>query len=245
MSDTIVVTSIYREFWGTKEFRKSVERTGLPLHNAFKGHKFTGNGDVIRNIYEALLELRDKYKYAIYSDGADSYFIKSFTPPDGYILYSTEKAIWPPTAEMQGKWKYFWNSEELRADAVPETPWKYLNGGGYCGEIDLLIKFFEKYGLDKLEGDVNGQKEQSDAFITARHDRFPIFLDTLCRFFQTTGFEEEGDFEMGTVRRSNGTITKIFANAVTGTMPYVLHGNGRTDMRSIYKHFNPKHIQPF
>lgn len=230
MSNTIVVTSIYSEFWGTEEFRKSVEKVGLPLHNAWKGTRFTGHGETLRYVYEALKGLENDYKYAIYSDGADSYFIKSFTPPDNTVIYSTEKAVWPPN--IKHKW------EDYYKDKVPESVWMYLNGGGYCGEIRLLIEFFEKYGLNNYKGDINGQKEQSFAFIKAHQEGFPIMLDTKCEYFQTTGFEHDGDFKMGTVGRPNGTFTKIFANTKTGTLPSILHGNGRTDMRKIYKFFN-------
>lgn len=239
MSDTIVITSIYRPFWGTEEFRKSVDKVGLPLHNAFKGTHFTGNGDIIRWIYEALLELKDKYKYAIYSDGADSYFVRSFIPPSGVIVYSTEKAIWPPTQDMKDKWNDFWNKNTYRGDFLVDTPWKYLNGGGYCGEINLLIEFFEKYGLSNLTGDVNGQREQAEAFLKAREDNFPITLDTNCWYFQTTGFAEEQDLmtlvwngmkEFNEPEGLNVTIT----NRITGGSPALLHGNGRTDLSWLY-----------
>jgi hypothetical protein len=222
---TIVITSIYNEFWGTKHFRKSCERVGLPLHNAFKGNRFTGNGDVIRNIYEALKGLENEYKYAIYADGADSLFLRSFTPPDDCIIYSTEKAVWPNAPDMFEKWKHHYRFWEPN---LP-SPWAYLNGGGYCGPIQFLIEFFERYGLSKLKGDVNGQREQSEAFMKAFEDGFKIALDTQCLYFQTTGFEHEGDFQAD---------ENEFKNLITNTKPAILHGNGRTPMTHLYNLYN-------
>lgn len=224
-NNTIVITSIYSEFWGTRHFRKSCERVGLPVHNAFKGNKFTGNGDVIRNIYEALKGLENQYQYAIYADGADSLFLKSFEVPTNHVLYSTEKAIWPPTEDLKNKWAQY----ERDFISLVDSPWKYLNGGGYCGPIQLLIQFFERYGLNKLRGDVNGQREQSEAYIQARYDNFPIYLDINCTHFQTTAFEHEGDFAVS----ESG-----FKNLITGTEPAILHGNGRTEMKHLYEIFN-------
>lgn len=215
MSNTIVITSIYQEFWGTEEFRKSLQKLDLPVYNAFKGTRFTGNGDVIRNIYESLLELKNTYEYGIYSDGADSYFVKSFIVPRGKVLYSAEKAMWPPRPILE----------------YPpcDSPWKYLNGGGYCGEIPLLIEFFERYGLSTLKGDVNGQLQQAQAYLQAVKDGFPIELDTNCEYFQTTGFADMGDLMV--VSRGQG---KEITNMITNTYPAVFHGNGRTDMKWIY-----------
>jgi len=242
MNKTIVITSIYQEFWGTKQFRKSCEQVGLPLYNAFRGNRFTGNGDVIRMIYEALQALENKYTYAIYADGADSYFTKSFAPLDSCIIYSTEKAVWPPTTQMNKAWEDYYKIKYLPninlfknslSGIYSSSPWKYLNGGGYCGPITLLLQFFERYGLDKLKGDVNGQDVQALAFIKAHDEGFPIFLDTECRYFQTIGFEDPGDFT--TILRSD--IEPIIKNEKTGNYPSLFHGNGRTPLNWIYDLF--------
>lgn len=222
MNNTVIITSIYKEFWGTEKFRKSVDRLGLPLHNAFKGKRFTGNGDVIRNIYEALLELKGKYEYAVYTDGADSILVKPFKPTN-FVLYSTEKAIYPPTKQLQQLWAEYYNGVEMY------SPWKYLNGGGYCGSITNLITFFERYGLSKLKGDVNGQDVQTVAYFNAIKDGFDIQLDQTCKIFQTTAFGEVGEL----VFTENG-----IKNTITSTYPCILHGNGRTDMKELYKHYN-------
>lgn len=226
MNDTIVVTSIYSEFWGTEQFRKSCARIGLPVHNAFKGTHFTGNGDAMRMIYEAYIELKDKYEYAIYSDGADTFFTKTFEPPKGVIIYSAEKAVWPPVEELRNKYNDFY---EKHLHIL--SPWKYLNAGNCCGPIPLLIEFYERYGLNKHDSNVNGQWQIAEALLKACDEDFPIYLDIECKYFQTTGFEYPGDFSLD--EQSLGII-----NNITGSRPSVLHGNGRTDMTPIYKRYN-------
>lgn len=210
---TVILTSIYSEFYGTENFRKSVERIGMPLYNAFTGGHFTGNGDVMKMKHTALLELRKKFRYAIYSDGADTVFFRSFTPPSDRIIYSAEKACYPI---------------ESLADQYPDKqpPWCYLNAGNWCAPIDLMIEFMEKYGLTKYSGDVNGQKEVTEAYLQAKKDGFPIFLDQKCEYFQTIAFEHEGDFSYDGFQ---------IVNNIYHTRPRVAHGNGRTDMKHIYE----------
>lgn len=239
---TVVITSIYSEFYGTREFRKSVERTGLPLYNAFPGGIFKGNGDVIANIYKALLTVqREGFESAIYSDGADSYFIGVPEVPKNYILYSTEKAVWPNAPDLEKLWELYHLWYNIKGSE--DSPWKYLNGGGYCGRIPLLIEYFEKYGLTELKGDINGQREQSEAYINSVKDNFPISLDVNCNIFQTTGFEHPRDFSIITDRVEDGWPEKwpklknskaYIHNNLTNTNPSIFHGNGRSDMSWLY-----------
>lgn len=245
--NTVVLTSIYQEFWGTEEFRKSCERVGLPIHNAWKNPgRFTGHANTLRYDYEALLYLKQnsQYKSVIYADGADSLFLKAFHVPTNCIIYSTEKAIWPPTDQMRTAWAKYYDKigfPNIQGFTDPYTgyssqsPWKYLNGGGWCGPIDGLIEFFERYGLNKLKGDINGQDYQALAFLKAHDEGFPIYLDAQCQYFQTTGFEDPNDFEYSG-RTEFGS--SYFRNKITHSYPAILHGNGRTDMKHLYETFN-------
>jgi hypothetical protein len=61
----------------------------------------------------------------------------------------------------------------------------------------------------------------------ADKDGFPIVFDLGCEYFQTTAFENKGDFDLA----PDG---KLLVNNLTGTIPCVLHGNGRTEMKPIY-----------
>jgi hypothetical protein len=231
INDTIVLTAIYHEFWGTEQFRKSVERVGLDVYNVFpENTPYRGNGFIYQYFYKAFLDLKDKYKTVIYSDGADTVFQKAFVPPTDRIIYSVEKAIWPPAERfphLKVLYDNYYNKHWRRND----WPWKYLNGGNWCGPIHLLIEWYERYGLKDLTGDINGQREQAEAFMKADADGFPIKFDHNCEYFQTTGFENQGDFSLA----EDG---KSIINNLTGTIPCVLHGNGRTPMNAIYNRYN-------
>jgi hypothetical protein len=218
MNDTIIITSIYSNTVQTGKMMKSCKDAGVPVHNAFRGRRFTGNGDVIRYVYEALLYFKNKYKYAIYSDGGDTYITRKFTPPDNIVVYSAEKACYPHPSMAE---KY----------PVPRTVWRFLNGGNYCGPIPLLIEFFEKYGLSKFKGDINGQHEQMIAYLKALEDGFPIILDEECVYFQTIAFAEPTDFSI---------TEQGIRNNITNTHPYIFHGNGRTPMDWIYDYYGTR-----
>lgn len=230
MKDTVVLTAIYEEFWGTQHFRKSVNRVGLEVYNVFPpGAPYQGNGIIYQYFYDAFLKFRDQYKTVIYSDGADTVFQKAFIPPTDRIIYSVEKAIWPPLPHLGELYKIYY--DRPRFVNIQHLPWKYLNGGNWCGPIDLFIEWYDRYRFHDLRGAVNGQREQWEGFFKADANGFPIEFDHQCEYFQTTAFEHEGDFRLA----EDG---KSLINNLTGTTPCVLHGNGRTEMGPIYERWS-------
>lgn len=230
MSKPVVLTAIYKEFWRTDEFKKSVQRVGLDLYNVFPPNTpHRGNGFIYGYFYNAFQYLKDKCDTVIYSDGADTFFQSPFEPPTNKIIYSVEKQIWPPECHfphLRHMYNHYYDNPKY--NGVRHLPWQYLNGGNWCGPIGLLIEWYERYGLKDLTGDINGQKEQAEAFMKADADGFPIEFDHLCQYFQTTAFENKGDFDLA----PDG---KLLINNLTGTIPCVLHGNGTTPMGAIYE----------
>lgn len=218
MSDTVVMTYIYGDTVQTGKMLKSVVDVGLPYHNAFHRSKFMGNGYALRDFCKALEELKEKYKYVIYADGGDTFFTRSFTPPNDRLIYSTEKACYPhPSLATQYP--------------EPKSPWRFLNGGGWCAPIEVALEFFRRYKLDQHKTDINGQHEIMVAYLQAIKEGFPISLDEECEYFQSIAFEERGDFRV----TPNG-----IQNLITCTYPAIFHGNGRTDMDWIYNLYPPK-----
>lgn len=212
----MVFTYIYQDFENdissTHQLRASVARLGLELVNVADSPHHHGNGHVLRLLYQAYKEASGPI---VYADGADSYFLRAPVVPTDHILYSTEKAIWPPVPELIEAWN----------EQPKETPWCYLNGGGYCGPAELIVAFFERYGLNSQPSEANGQWQQAQAYMQSIKDGFPIKLDQRCTEFQTIGFADPGDFSS-----ENGILT----NNRTGTQPAVIHGNGRTPMGWVY-----------
>lgn len=222
----IVVTNIYSPNEKTKQTVDSFERHGYEV--AVNKSPFTGNGQVLRELLACYKRASTGHEDFIYTDGADTFCQRKFAVPKDYILYSTEKACYP-------------HPEIAKQYKAVKSKWKYLNGGGYGGPLKLIIEFFERYGLDRHQNDVNGQHEQMLAYLSAEKDGFPIKLDTKCELFQTMAFADPEEFEVREKYVKNdlinnaeseiGTkyIEKVLYNKLTKTIPAILHWNGRTD----------------
>jgi hypothetical protein len=206
-----VITSIYHPFWGTEQFMRSCGLLGLEVINVWPaGQGYTGNGDVIRRIYETVSSLDEPI---VYADGADSFFLRKIRIPTDYVLYSTEKACWP--------------DRRLEAQYTDrQTPWCYINGGGYCGPAKLVAEYMQRFGLSTLSGDKNGQFEQHQAYFQAVKEGFPVRLDQHCLEFQTVAFADPADLWV---------IDGMVRNNRTLSIPALLHGNGRTPMDWVYR----------
>lgn len=208
----IVLTSIYNaQHTGVIEFLKSCDRLGLTIHNASVGHK-VGYGAMMRELYEALKVINDEQ--VVYSDGGDTYFMRRLPNVDE-VIYSTEKNCYP---EPKLALEY----------PNPKSAWCFLNGGNWVAPRVLMIEFIEKYKLHKLPNNANCQLELAIAYLDAVKKGFPIKLDEECKFFQTLWAAFPGDF---------GYKDKRFFNLKTRTEPCVIHGNGGSDIQTIYNMF--------
>lgn len=216
----VVITYIYSPNERTKQTIDSFERFDYEVAvNKRDTHR--GNGEVLRLLYECYKRAATGHETFVYADAADSFCQRKFDVPTDHILYSTEKACYP--------------RKEIAKQYKPvDSPWKYLNGGGYGGPLKLIIEFFERYGLTKLKGDANGQHEQMMAFLQAEKEGFPIKLDTQCEVFQTMAFADPSEFEV--VNHAICDFEHMDGNAfylrnkITKTVPAILHFNGLTDM---------------
>lgn len=229
MSKTGCLTYYYSEFWGTDEFLKSCKEVDIPVYNCWpKNTPFCGHGETVRFMHEGLLELkRQGYDKVIYADAADSYFVKAFEPPDGIILYSTEKAYYP---ECIGNFKHRYPQDTVR----PDDQWKYLNAGGWCGDIDQVLELWELAGFYKHRGDINGQHECHKMFWEGVDAGIPVKFDTECKYFQTGAFEHMEDFSIITEYKDGEFGRAYVKNNHTGTVPCLWHFNGRTDAKWFY-----------
>lgn len=200
----VLITKIYEQTPQTKLMVSSFKKQGYEVAVLTGRHK--GNGETMRELYECYKRAITGHDTFCYSDGGDTYCQRPFEVPSDKIIYSTEKALYPITSP-----DYSFKGE---------TQWKYLNGGGYCGSLKLIIEFFEKYGLTKLPNEANGQKEQHEAFLQAKKDGFSIELDYNCNIFQSIAHMDGNEFEI-----KNGLVI----NKITGSTPAIIHANGRTE----------------
>jgi hypothetical protein len=217
----VVITNIYAPNERTQQTLDSFSRFDYEL--AVNGDNFRGNGQVLRDLFACYNRAIGGHETFIYTDGADTFCQRKFEPPTDHLLFSTEKACYPHT----------WVAEKY---PPCDSPWKFVNGGGYGGPLKLIIEFFERYGLTTLPGDANGQHELMLAYLQALQDGFPVKLDTQCEIFQTMAFADPSEFEIvetfkGIVKTVNKEDNpKYLKNIVTGKIPAILHFNGLTDM---------------
>jgi hypothetical protein len=168
-------------------------------------HKWDGFLGKIHKTYEYLKTVT-AYTHFLYTDAWDTVVVRSNVQvPDG-ILISAERACYP-----YPEW----------ASKYPEheSPWKYVNGGGWCGEIAEFIRMYES---KPPSTELNDQVWLSERFL-AGWGR----LDYECKIFQTLGFCPPTDFGQ--------TSDHIFYNHITESAPFFIHGNGHTPMDKIYK----------
>ena len=127
------------------------------------------------------------------------------------VVFNAEKACWPYTQWAQDY-------------PIVESPWKYLNGGAAFVNTKRFIQLFEENPIQHHDND---QVNLARIYLDKR-ERYNMRLDTHCDVFQSIAFEHPDDFLL---TDSNCP----FVNLVTGSQPIIIHGNGKTNMNSIYK----------
>lgn len=126
-----------------------------------------------------------------------------------------------------GKYKMLISAEKNcyphpeRAKDYPETntPWKYVNGGGWLVEIEYFKQLCIK---ENLNADSHDQVWLMEAFLNNQQD---IKIDTDCTIFQTIAFSNKEEWEEKEGR---------FLNIGTDTRPVFFHANGRTEFQWVY-----------
>jgi hypothetical protein len=115
------------------QLRRSLIHHGYDFH--FIEHKWEPVGFLgkIHETYRYLKAL-EGYTHFLYTDAWDTFAMAgpdelAAKMPDG-LLISAERACYP-YPELAAKYP------------AGESPWKYVNGGGWCGEIAAFIKLYE------------------------------------------------------------------------------------------------------
>jgi hypothetical protein len=198
-------------------------------------------GRVFNNLVQLYRRAATGHDTFIYSDGGDTFCQRPFTVPNDRLIWSTEKQCFPHTHL----------AKEYPTPTI-DTPWRYLNNGGYGGSLALMIEFVDKY-IGKLPMTANCQHETMTAFIQAKKDGFPIEIDYGCELFQTIAFDpvkplkgKAIDLASFSIHQDENGVPKYggtdfiirkgkVVNKLTKTTPAILHGNGRTPMEWIYQ----------
>lgn len=186
------------------QLRRSLIQHGYDFH--FIHHEWTGFLSKIHETYKYLKGL-EGYTHFLYTDAWDTFATAGpeelvSKMPDG-LLISAERACYPH-AEL--------------ASQYPEhpSPWHFVNGGGWCGEIAAFIRLYED---QPPTTELNDQVWLTSQFLKLHADGW-ISLDYDCRIFQTLAFCPDSDF----------VFDKRVFNTVNQTYPLFIHGNGHTPM---------------
>lgn len=138
-----------------------------------------------------------------------NYFHFIFVDKPPKMLISAEKNCYP-------------HPERAADYPIVDSPWKYVNGGGWLVEIEYFKQLCIKENLNQ---DSHDQVWLMDAYLRNQDE---IKLDTECEIFQTIAFSDTGEWFYNHVK-------KRLENKKMQTYPIFFHGNGHTDMEWVYK----------
>lgn len=211
MQQTIKIITTTSDLTKCYQLRRSLIHHGYDFH--FIEHKWEPVGFLgkIHETYKYLKAL-EGYTHFLYTDAWDTFAMAgpeelAAKMPDG-LLISAERACYP-YPEM---------AYQYPASA---PPWRYVNGGGWCGEISAFLRLYED---QPPTTEMNDQVWLTDQFLKLHREGW-IKLDYQCEIFQTLGFCPDTDF----------FFCDRVLNTVTQAKPLFIHGNGHTPMDDIYK----------
>lgn len=124
------------------------------------------------------------------------------------LIFSAESNCWP---------------DGHLAEKYPEcsTRYRFLNAGLWIGTTNKYIDLVDKQKLSV------GVDDDQRAFTAAFLSKFPITLDYGCKLFHNR-YQSEYDCTI-----ENG----LYKVNSTGTYPIIVHGNGKSDISSIWSAF--------
>lgn len=199
MIKVITTTSILEN---CHNLERSLKHFDYDYH--FIHHYWGGFLDKMHCTYNYLKSL-EGYTHFIYTDAWDTFALRKVNEvPDG-LMFSAERACYP-------------HPDKEPLYPRHDSPWRYVNGGGWCGEIAAFIKMYED---NPPQYQLNDQVYLTDEFLKGG-----ISLDYNCDIFQSVAFCPETDFEF---------IGATIRNTITNTFPAFFHGNGHTPIDHIYK----------
>lgn len=223
MKPTIKVITTASDLSKCYQLRRSLIHHGYDFH--FIEHKWEPVG-FLGKIHETYKYLRslEGYTHFLYTDAWDTFAMAgpeelAAKMPDG-LLISAERACYP-YPELASKYP------------ANDSPWHFVNGGGWCGEIAAFIRLYEH---EPPTTEMNDQVWLTNQFLKL-HGEGWVSLDCECRIFQTLGFCSLSDFStlrLLSVGVPNKEEDRIL-NMITLSKPLFAHGNGHTAMDDIYK----------
>lgn len=195
---------------GLDRLKRSADRHGWPL--TVITAPWRGWGTKVHAVADHARQ--SEADIIFYIDGYDSIFIRQYpgniwiTSTDyGYL--STEKNCWPDASL----------APQYPSDY--QSPWRFVNAGQWTMPRKTFLRMVKEHPIRFSDDD---QLWHTHRFLS---NEYNLSLDSGCEIFQSVAFHTPGEF---------GEQDGQFVNLVTGTHPFVLHGNGGTDMTAYEKY---------
>lgn len=213
MKVKLIATATDLNQHGFKEFKRSLNHFGWDYEIISK--RYIAYGSKMKNAYEYALQTDCSHlfivdAYDVFMLGTPQEALDSIENKD-VVLFNAEKACWP-------------HVEWAKEYPVVHSTWKYLNGGACFVDVELFKKLFEENPIKDTDND----QEVLGRIYLDKRDKYNMKLDSDCKVFQSIAFEHEDDFEY---LEDAGRLY----NKETGSLPVIIHGNGKTPMEKVYK----------
>jgi hypothetical protein len=210
----LVCTIATHETMGFADLKKSCEKFHIPLVFFGWGQEYRGASWRLKILYEQLLERERDYDYVLLVDGFDTVFatglrdiMRTYASMKTRFLMSAETNCWPPV-------------DPGPQDYPPApTRYRYVNSGGYICKMDYLIHVMTELGVTSLPDYRSDQQFWAGVYVWGKTE---MKLDYYCQVFQCL-FDAQDDL----------TFERKIFNHTTGSTPFIIHGNGRTDMTRV------------
>jgi hypothetical protein len=187
-------------------FEESCRSQGMEPEVFGMGRRWRGFGWRQRVLYRNLVRRRRDYDYVLFMDGYDSIvtaplseILQKFREMRTPLLFSAEVVSHPIPPESY-------------PDETADHRYRYLNAGGFLGELRYALQVMTKVRFFLRRFDCSDQALYAQAHLDQRVE---IALDHQCQIFQCL-FSCKEDV---TVKGGR------YVNSVTGSTPCVVHAN--------------------
>lgn len=227
----VVMVTTDHQHNGLKQLIRSLDHFGID-HNVITSNsqKEDAWARSIELVYHWAKE--NPNKEFIYVDAWDNFFVaglgeikEKIHAYDCKMLLSGEGVVFPTPYLKDG----FDDSGSI---------WNYVNGGGFWTNTDYFVWLIESSNFLTADGIYSFgklQKWNQQEWLSVMHLIFrkDIKIDTKCEVFQT--LRRTFDVAYKPEENPDFTVSDRLINNHTGGKPCIIHGNGGTDMSSIYK----------
>lgn len=209
-----VATDVERVY---PRFKETAGRLGVEVEHLGVGERFGGKGWRLKKIWEELNRLPGEFTHILYLDSHDVVFMAGLDEIEhrfgefGHPWVFGAERVCSPVPEM------------ARLYPPSPTPYKFLNAGGWMGEIEYVLGWFRRMGLGNVPDSFHDQAFFSSLCLTiptvVKLDYYQKLVFNACK--------SEGDLRVGRLNKRVSVVS-------TASYPSIVHGNGRFDLEQLF-----------